>query len=242
MMNNLKLLIAPLVGVVFMSSLTYAQNLEEILQKTDRYRSLSTPHFFTYLRISAPGETTRELEAYTDGVQNIVKFTVPAKEKGRTMFREDIKSLWFFIPGNKRLVRISQTQRLTGRVSVGDVLSVSFSLDYEPIDMQPDPEDPNLRVLELKGKTKHAQYRKIMLWIDHKTYQAKKSQHFAISGKMLKTVFYDEYKDFDGQVLQSVLRVQDEIRKEPDTFVYFLNYQPVELPDNFYSKEMMVNL
>ena len=240
MTNLFQLLIASFLLVV--SSLTYAQDLENILEQTDRYRSLDSDSFFMYLQISAPGENTRELESYTNSKQSMIKFMVPAKEKGRAMFREDIKSLWFFIPGNKRLVRISQTQRLTGRVSVGDVLSVSFSQDYQPVSSQKDAEDPNLLMVELKGKTKHAQYRKIMLWVDHQTYMAKKSQHYAISGKLLKTVFYDEYKKINGQLLQSVLRVQDEIRKEPDTIVKYLDYQPIDLPENFYSKETLENL
>ena len=217
------------------------EDLDGILVKLNNYRGLDVDNMKVLLEMRTDEGLFRKIEVFTNRTQSMVKFLQPAKVKGQAILNADAKNLWFYVPGNKRLVKISPTQRLIGRVSVGDVLSLDLRIHYRISAVAPEPDGKSL-LLTLEGKTKNALYAKIQFWVDGETYRPIKSGHFSISGKLMKTVLYQKYRDFNGTSLIGQAVVVDEVGGGEDTVVDYVSYDPVKLPGRFFNKANLENI
>src|SRR3954454_21154255 len=108
--------------------------------------------------------------------RSVVEFTFPQTEKGKylLMLRD---AMWIYIPSASRPIRISPLQRLMGQASNGDVARTSFGVDYQPAAIA---EEGDAYVLDLEAKDPSIAYKRVRLWVDRKTYEARRAEFYVV--------------------------------------------------------------
>lgn len=220
---------------------------QALVEKLDSFRGLATSGFsFDIENISFKNNKKHRANKLSVAVQqdnSLVKFESPARQRGRVLLKKD-DNMWLYIPGTRRVIRISPAQRLLGETSNGDVVGSNYSGDYDArlITTPEDSHNKQIR-LELTAKNKKLSYQKVVfLLTDDKLHKPISSQYFARSGKLLKVAHYKAFKAFNGQLMIHKMLLIDPLIKGSSTWMMFDNYRPTQLPLAMFSKEAITNL
>jgi len=214
---------------------------KEILQKADTFRGLGNQSFSFDLTIVSYNPNKKpsknRLEVSVKSEKSLVKFISPKRVKGRAMLFEG-RNLWLKIPRTRKIIRISPAQRLMGEASNGDVAATNFSRDYQPSLLGEEVmEGKTCYHLILTAVDRRVTYHKIEYWVEKKTGKPFKSSHYAVSGKLLKVVFYKSFQTFEGGEKISKLLLVNPLIKGKYTWMIYKNYQKKKLTDNLFRKE-----
>jgi outer membrane lipoprotein-sorting protein len=177
--------------------------------------------------------------AVKDGTKSLVKFMSPAENRGRVLLMVG-QNLWIYMPKVNQPVRISAQQRLLGQVANGDVARVVYHYDYTAQALSADNfNGERCKRLELNAKTNDATYGKIVLWIDEDNSRPRKAQFYALSGKMLKTAYYQDYENVLGKMRPMRVVIEDALRDGEKTIMDWSNMKIANLPDSQFRKDNM---
>ncbi len=169
----------------------------------------------------------------------LIETESPLRLKGRKILLRN-EDLWLYLPSVKRPTRVSLQQRLTGEVANGDIARTRFHNDYDAkISGSEEIGGKPHHVLDLKAKSDNVTYRKVQLWVDQKTYQPHKALFYAISGKLLKTSLYSDFKKALGENRASKVVIQDALNPKRQSHLTYSKYQRENLDDSFFTKEAL---
>lgn len=219
---------------------------KKILHKADQFRGLANQSFsFDLMIVShSPGKKANKnrLQVRVKSEKSLVKFMAPKRVKGRAMLFEG-RNLWLKIPRTRKVIRISPAQRLMGEASNGDVAATNFSRDYQPkLVGEETVEGKNCFHLTLTAVDRRVTYHKIEYWIEKDSGKPFKSSHYAVSGKLLKVVFYKSFKKFQSGEKVNRLLLVNPLIKGKYTWMIYQNYQEEQLSDNLFRKENLNRL
>ncbi|MCZ4303804.1 outer membrane lipoprotein-sorting protein [Zoogloeaceae bacterium G21618-S1] len=177
------------------------------------------------------------------GREDTVVLTMePSSERGQILLMKH-RDLWIFMPSVSQPVRLSLAQRLTGQVANGDLARANFTGDYtakylreEAIDGKP------AHVLELTAVDEGVTYAKVEYWIDTATTRPIKAAFYAISGRLLKTCEYMDYKEMAGAVRPTRLVMTDALKAGNVSTMSYSAMNPRPLPDKLFTKEYLKKL
>ncbi|MGB8435391.1 MAG: outer membrane lipoprotein-sorting protein, partial [Burkholderiales bacterium] len=157
---------------------------------------------------------TRRYRVLSKGNENtVVMITEPAAERGQIILMKD-RDLWVFLPNVSQPVRLALSQRLTGEVSNGDIARANFAGDYEPRVVRTEQiGDETFYVLELTATDRGVTYRRVMYWVNRKTFQPHKAEFYSLSNRLLKTCRYENYQKMAGAMRPTRLVMDDALRK-----------------------------
>ena len=166
-----------------------------------RFDAVMSPQFFEAdMRMVAHREDgstrTYKMRVQKAGTEKFrSSFLEPSSAKGQEMLRNG-DNMWLYMPNLKRAVRVaSRDSFMGGDFNNADVLRVNYEADYTAT--LGTSEDPKLVMLELKAKGPQVAYDVIKLWMTtEKDSQPVRSELYASSGKLLRTVEFSEVKDF----------------------------------------------
>lgn len=235
---------------LFLSSplLGFAQEIssQQLIQEADHFRGYPQQSFrFTVTVTSiAPDKEERSSRlsvSVRDGA-SLVKFEAPVRDKGKAMLFKE-RELWFHTPKTKRLIRLSPVQRLLGEASNGDVAGTQFAYDYhaETIGTETIQGIP-CYVLDLKAVDRKVTYARLKYWIAQSDHRPMKSEHYAVSGKLLKIVHYEAFtKTPDGFKLAK-LRILNPLKAGQQTLMVYSAWQAVDLPASMFQKTYLKRL
>lgn len=217
-----------------------------ILQKADEIRFPATG-FEVAVRIrsidggSAP--EVREFKVLSKGNENtIVLTTSPASERGQILLMK-ARDLWLFVPNVSQPVRLSLSQRLTGVVSNGDIARANFSGDYTPKLVGSETIDGQAyHVLELTAIDRAVTYQKVKYWVKQASSAPFKAEFYSLSGRLLKTCSYEDYKQLGGKVRPTKLTMVDALKEDTRSFMDYEDMKSRELPDKVFTKEYLKKL
>ncbi len=169
----------------------------------------------------------------------LIETEAPMRLKGRKiLLRGD--DLWLYLPSVAKPTRISLQQRLTGEVANGDIARTRFYDDYgAKISGTEQIDGKKHYVLDLQAKKDTVTYRRVQLWVDLKTYQPSKANFYAISGKLLKTSLYSDYKKALGQARASKVVIKDALSPNKQSHLNYYQYKREELDESFFTKEAL---
>jgi len=222
--------------------ISYAITPEEILQKIDQIRSPANTFVFRLkvtVNRNAEDSKAEFLVRVKDAKKSLVIYKSPASNKGRVLLLIE-NNMWIYIPGTRNPLRISPQQQIMGKVSNADAARVVFSLDYSAESVIDDVLDGEKVIrLTLVSKTTGAAYKSIKLWVKNDTYQPIKAEFFALSGKVLKTAYYKEYKEILGQKRPTVLEIHDGIRESEVSIMEYSDVKIEDTPDAYFQKTFM---
>ena len=217
----------------------------QLLGIIDSYRGLNTNGFsFDITNISYKenrDSRTNKLSVDVKQDNSLVKFQSPARQHGRILLKKH-SDMWLYIPGTRKVIRISPAQRLLGETSNADVTGSNFSRDYSG-EIMPKTDNVEHIKLVLNAKKNNMSYQKVIFWLQKQApYKPIKSEYYARSGKLLKTAQYKAFKEFDGELKIHKMLLSDPIIKGSYTWMLFDNYRSSELPDALFNKEAIVSL
>ncbi len=207
------------------------KNAFEILQEVSKIISLDDIRSEQVMTVCREDGTIRQyrLRIMTSGGDKVfAEIIAPKKLKGRQLLRLD-DTVWAYFPDRSSLqsrdqIRVKRPIRVSGRekfmgsdFSNNDVLRLKLIDDYVSniIDDLPDQ-----YVLELKGKDLKLTYKTLRLWVRKKDFQPIKLECYTISDKLIKSVFYQDYRDFgEGLTRPGMIEVKSAILPKSKTFL-----------------------
>ncbi|SFC32309.1 outer membrane lipoprotein-sorting protein [Pseudoalteromonas denitrificans] len=226
---------------------TLNKTATELVEIIDSYRGLSEAGFsFDITNVSYKADRdsrTNQLSVDVKTNNSLVEFKSPARQKGRILLKKE-DDMWLYIPGTRRVIRISPAQRLLGETSNADVTGSNFSRDYNAqiITTKTDKKAEQIQLV-LTAKNKKMSYQKVLFWLtDTPPFKPIKSEYFARSGKLLKTAQYKAFKEFNGELKIHKMLLSDPLISGSFTWMLFDNYRLSTLPDALFNKEAIVNL
>ena len=218
----------------------------EILDKADRIR-FPSESFEVEVAVtsSSDGRQTdsRLYKVLSRGNDNtIVQVLEPASERGQAMLMRG-RDLWIFMPSVSQPVRLSLSQRLTGQVANGDIARANFSGDYTPRVLRTEAIDGNEHyVLELTAVDRGVTYSRVLYWVRKSNYQPHKAEFYSVSGRLLKTARYEEFKTLGGRVRPTRLVLRDALRAGEESVMEYSGMKLRDLPARMFSKDYLQRL
>lgn len=186
---------------------------------------------------------TRRYRVLSQGNEkSIVQVTEPASERGQNLLMRG-RDLWLYVPEVSQPVRLSFSQRLTGQVSNGDIARANFSGDYEPKLLHTEVRDGvECYVLELIAAERSVTYAKALLWVRKSNNYPQRAEFYSISGRLLKTVTYENFQTLLGRVRPTRMVLKDAVKKGEESVMDYSNMKLRDLPDRMFTKEYLRKL
>lgn len=219
---------------VFLISAGYSQEIEKILEKVDDYRKIGDA-FSMKLRISDFNDGRLSEEAnflgfFSSNDKSLV-VCKNGKNKGmKVLMKGD--DMWVCLVSSKRALRITPRQRLMGQASIGDVSKISFSKDYSGEILGQD--DQEIKV-ELKARGKGATYQKIILSVQSKDLKPRKAEFYLLSGKHLKTAYYEDYVNIENREVNCKIRIEDAVKNGSYSVMTYSEFKKTTIPDKYFN-------
>jgi outer membrane lipoprotein-sorting protein len=218
----------------------------EVLEKADRIR-FPAESFEVEVAVtgSSDGKPTeaRLYRVLSRGNDNtIVQVLEPASERGQAMLMRG-RDLWIFLPTVSQPVRLSLSQRLTGQVANGDIARANFSGDYTPRLLRTETIDGHEHfVLELTAADRGVTYSRVLYWVRKSNFHPHKAEFYSVSGRLLKTARYEEFKTLGGRVRPTRLVLRDALREGEESVMDYSAMKPRDLPARMFSKDYLQRL
>jgi hypothetical protein len=219
---------------------------ESILNEADEVRNPQSDYTVDVTVTSVkPGKDKKvaKYEVMLKGkTKTVIKTLAPAVDRGTSMLMVDY-DFWVFLPTISKALRISLQQRLLGEVANGDIARVNFSGDYVPKLIRMEKiKDIEYYVLELIAKDERVTYHRALLWIQKDNYHPLKAEFYAISGRILKTVSYEDYRKIAGRLRPSRLVLTDPLVRDQHSIIEYSNVIASSLPDKYFTQQHLKRL
>ena len=218
----------------------------EVLKKADQIR-FPTEGFQVDIAItSRHADQTTEARKYQvlskGNDKTVVSVTEPAAERGQIILMSG-RDLWVFLPSVSQPVRLSLAQRLTGQVANGDLARANFSGDYTPKLLRTETIDgENHYVLELNAVDRSVTYQRVLYWVKEKNSYPLKAEFYSVSGRLLKSCKYENFKTMAGKIRPTRLVMDDALRAGEQSILEYDAMKLRELPDKMFTKDYLKKL
>lgn len=185
----------------------------------------------------------RKYRVLSKGKEDSVVLTMePASERGQALLMKG-RDLWVFLPRVSQPVRLSLAQRLTGQVANGDLARANFSGDYDATLLRSETlAGEPAQVLDLKATDRGVTYARAQLWVSEKDGRPLRAEFFSISGRLLKTCTYEDYKTLAGAKRPTRLVMEDALKQGEVSTLVYEEMIPKELPSRLFTKEYLKKL
>lgn len=175
------------------------------------------------------------------GRRFLMLMTSPKSEEGSGYLRLD-NNLWFYEPKTGKWDRRTEREQLGGtNVRRSDLDDTYYAEEYDVVEQKKEKLGPVVATkLVLKAKPNvDVAYPVVHLWVDS-DFKRMKLQEFALSGKLLRTIFmarHGKVPTANGHAwLPKEVRIFDEVEKDRQTVLLFKAYDLAELETNLFTK------
>ena len=217
-----------------------------VVEKADRIRFPQSGYQVSVkITTSASGRDpdVRDYEILSKGNERtIVRTLAPAADKGQVLLMRD-RDLWLYMPSVSQPIRLSAAQKLTGQVANGDLARANFSGDYTPTVVRSETiDDQTYHVLELKAVDRSVTYHRVLYWVNKNNNWPHKAEFYAVSGKLLKTCYYQNFKEVAGSLRPTTLTMVDALLEGGKSVLEYSRLQLRDLPDRYFTKDYLTRL
>ncbi|MCV2217508.1 outer membrane lipoprotein-sorting protein [Thauera sp. Sel9] len=197
------------------------------------------------IRNLSDGQQTdqRKFRILSRGNDNtIVLTTEPASERGQALLMRG-RDLWIFMPSVSQPVRLSLAQRLTGQVANGDLARANFAGDYTPSIIGEETLDGQAAiVLDLVAVDRSVTYSRVKYWIAEQDKRPLKAEFYALSGRLLKTALYEDFKELAGRLRPTRLVMEDALKRGEVSVLTYETMNIRDLPERMFTREYLRRL
>ncbi len=230
------LIFSALILLSAIASSTQAQDIdipENTLTLVDNFR-VPAEHFTAKVRVETDQGDKMLFDVLTRNRANsIVIYREPAKTRGRSILFVG-RNMWVYIPGTRRVLRISPQQQVISGLSSADTARVVFSADYQITSSRLDPENPDEILLDLEGVGKGAAYQRIELWISKTDYRPLRGNYYASPTRLIKAGYFENYQTILGKEMATRYRIVDFLNDEGEVFIDYEEIKIHETPENWF--------
>lgn len=196
----------PLVGVDYLALLDRSIYMEYATSRMEMYKNGKLMRFY-------------ELEFFRQDEKMRMEFTGPATEKGRRMLN-DGASLWMYLPRTSKVMKLPFKQAFMGSdASNTDLMRMAFKKDYELVEITPG-EGKRIE-LDLQAVNLEVAYHRMRVVFDTEKNVPVRQEMYSLSGKLIKTLLYDEPVEVDGTYFPSSFTIQDALKKNTCTKLFY---------------------
>jgi outer membrane lipoprotein-sorting protein len=215
----------------------------DILKKADQIRFPSESFQVNISILTKKADQSSETHKYQvsskGNDQTVIMVTEPASERGQAILMSG-RNLWVFLPDVSQPVRLSLAQRLTGQVANGDLARANFSGDYNPRLLRSEAiGGENFNVLELNAVDRSVTYQKVVYWVKQGNNYPHKAEFYSVSGRLLKTCRYENFRNMAGKMRPTRLVMEDALRAGEQSVLEYDAMVLKELPDKMFTKEYL---
>jgi outer membrane lipoprotein-sorting protein len=186
---------------------------------------------------------SRTYRVLSRGNDNTIVLTLePATERGQALLMSG-RNLWVFMPSVSQPVRLSLAQRLTGQVANGDLARANFAGDYRPALAGSESLDGQAAVvLDLTAIDRGVTYARVRYWVGERDGRPLKAEFYALSGRLLKTARYEDFRDMAGRIRPTRLVMEDALKKGEVSVLTYENMGVRDLPERMFTREYLRRL
>jgi len=222
----------------FALNVSSAQGISE-LATLDQLRTRGdTVKVTTRIEVYENGEleSNSVLDVYVGTDRRSLAVYRSEREAGQKVLMVD-DQFWLFLPSSKRAMRITAMQKLMGEASVGDVASLEWQQDYKLVERIEEGQEIKL---SLEAGRKGLSYKSVTLWVADGTYHPIRADFYLKSGKLAKQATFDLEQDDLGEWYMGSLSLQDKVRKDQLTKIYYDKVEPLEMKDKWFSPNFLL--
>ena len=227
-------------------------NQEAVMQviKTidDRQRNSGDYKSLAYLEQKEKDKTdiAREAIIYRrdEDEKLMILFTKPKGEAGKGYIRLD-KNLWSYDPGTGKWDRRTERERIAGTDSRRADFDQSRLVEEYDTSYKSESKLGQFDVWELELKVKpntDVAFPVMKLWVDQASGNVLKRQEFALSGRLMRTLYYPRWQKLYSESKKAdvwypgEIRIYDEVEKENSTIVVLKSVDLRPLEANIFTK------
>jgi len=226
-----------------------AAGMKALLEQIDeRQRNAGDYKALVYLEQKEKGETdvVREALVYRRDVDDkmLILFTAPKGEAGKGYLRME-KNLWFFDPTTGKWERRTERERIAGTDSRrADFDESNLAKEYDAT-YEGEEKLGKFAVHKLSLKAKEGvdvAYPVVKLWVDQQSGNVLKRQELALSGRLMRTVYYPKWQKLLSESKKAEVwypqevRVYDEVEKQNSTLLLIKSVDLRALDANLFTK------
>jgi hypothetical protein len=174
----------------------------------------------------------------------MILFTKPKGEAGKGYIRLD-KNLWSYDPGTGKWDRRTERERIAGTDSRRADFDQSKLVEEYDSSYKGESKLGQFDVWELELKVKpntDVAYPVVKLWVDQASGNVLKRQEFALSGRLMRTLYYPRWQKLYSESKKAdvwypgEIRIYDEVEKENSTIVVLKSVDLRPLDANIFTK------
>ena len=191
--------------LLWSSAALAAPDAQTLLKHADRARGGGLPGIVWDIQLSSrEGAKVAEellLQVRANDSASVAEVLEPARSRGTKLLQVE-HNMWLTRIGLSKPIPVSPRQRMSGQASNGDLAATNYSGDYEATLSAFDAvENEDCYVFELGAKHKRTTYDRIRYWVSVKREVGVKAEFYALSGKLLKTAYFDygNFIEYQGQ-------------------------------------------
>lgn len=239
-MNKILPLLLWMLGAMpgMVSAVRAEEDTRALLSAVDAVRAPSANFGFEAEVQTPSGDLFTLSVVVKDQVKSLVRYEKPIKARGRALLFIE-RNMWVYVPGTERCLRISPHQQALGGLASADIARVVFSLDYKVAKVTP---ENGRRLLALLGVDKGAAYARIELMIEADNPRPLWAVFYSMSGRKMKTAYFEAYSEILGQRRPTVFRVIDHIDGDRETVMRYSNYSLKMTPDEWFQPAQLKRL
>ncbi|HNC75550.1 MAG TPA: outer membrane lipoprotein-sorting protein [Elusimicrobiota bacterium] len=171
--------------------------------------------------------------------KTFIRQTEPADEKDRLILMRE-RAVWTYFPSASKPIRVPLQERLTGDIAIGDIARANFTNDYSARFVPPAPgEATSLYKIELLAVMEEVTYARVILWANKSNFRPVKAEYYAVSGRLLKTCTFENYKMLGGAVRPSRLVMVDAVQKDKRSIVDYDQIRLGQLSESLFTKDRL---
>jgi hypothetical protein len=218
------------------------RTLDDRQQNNGDYRSL------IYLEQKEKDKTdvVREAIVYRRSADQklMILFSKPKSEQGKGYLRLE-KNLWSYDPNVGKWERRTERERIAGTDSRrADFDESRLAEEYDPSD-EGDDKLGAYAVHKLSLKVKEGvdvAFPVVKLWVDNETSNILKRQEFALSGRLMRTLYYPRWQKLHSESKKGdfwyppEIRIYDEVEKANSTIMLIKTVDLRALEANIFTK------
>lgn len=224
---------ALLVFLLLTSSFAWAKDL---LVEVDEFRNPSDSYSMKVrIKSSTESEDSVFLVYLKGNNKTLIKVEEPKKMLKRNMLMIG-ENMWVYVPNLKRSVRVSLNQKLTGEAANGDISRMRWAGDYS---YKVASKTKTEWKLDLTANKEGLTYAKINVWISAKDKRPIKAEFLTLSGKIIKTAKYLDYRQTLGKMRPRKINIVDSLKKNNYSDIIIESMDNKNFPDSLFTEKSL---
>ncbi len=232
--------------ILFFAPLSFAgaQSAEDVVRRMEANQTHETSEIQGRMVITDRfGSRTSSFRMWSEGEEKVLVEFTGAAEAGQKILRTE-DEIYLYYPDASELIRLQgsalRESMLGSDVSYEDMTGNRGLLDTYRVSLEGRETIRGFDcfVVEMEATSRDVAYPRQRIWVDSRLYVLRRSEQYALSGRLLKETEVTELMERSGKIFPSALTISDTLKSNSSTaFIIDEARIGVRLPPNIFSLE-----